>query len=63
MRSLEQNLDRMQAELDQLTAELADEAVCSDYQLMQEKCARMEELRVAMDETMEKMIELEDALS
>ena len=63
LRSLEQNLDRMQAELDQLTAELADEAVCSDYQLMQEKCARMEELRVAMDETMEKMIELEDALS
>jgi ATP-binding cassette subfamily F protein 3 len=53
----------MQEELDQLTAELADEAVCSDYQLMQEKCARMEELRVAMDETMEKMIELEDALS
>lgn len=63
LRSLEQNLDRMQEELDQLTAELADEAVCSDYQLMQEKCARMEELRVAMDETMEKMIELEDALS
>ena len=63
LRSLEQNLDRMQEELDQLTAELADEAVCSDYQLMQEQCARMEELRVAMDETMEKMIELEDALS
>ena len=29
---------------------------------MQEKCARMEELRVSMDETMEKMIALEEEL-
>ena len=54
--------DRTQEELDQLTAEISDEAVCSDYQLMQEKCARMEELRVSMDETMEKMIALEEEL-
>lgn len=62
LRSLEQSLDVMQEELDQLTAEISDEAVCSDYQLMQEKCARMEELRVSMDETMEKMIALEEEL-
>ena len=43
-------------------AELTDEAVCSDYQLMQEKCQRMEELRVQMDETMEQMILLEEEL-
>ena len=61
LRSLEQSLDVMQEELDQLTAD-EDEAVCSDYQLMQEKCARMEELRVSMDETMEKMIALEEEL-
>ena len=29
---------------------------------MQEKCQRMEELRVQMDETMEQMILLEDEL-
>lgn len=34
LRSLEQQLDKMQEELDTLTAELTDEAVCSDYQLM-----------------------------
>ena len=62
LRSLEQSLDVMQEELDQLTAEISDEAICSDYQLMQEKCARMEELRVSMDETMEKMIVLEEEL-
>ena len=62
LRSLEQSLDVMQEELDQLTAEISDEAVCSDYQMMQEKCARMEELRVSMDETMEKMIALEEEL-
>ena len=61
-RSLEQQLDKMQEELDTLTAELTDEAVCSDYQLMQEKCQRMEELRVQMDETMEQMILLEEEL-
>ena len=62
LRSLEQQLDKMQEELDTLTAELTDEAVCSDYQLMQEKCQRMEELRVQMDETMEQMILLEEEL-
>ena len=62
LRSLEQQLDKMQEELDTLTAELTDEAVCSDFQLMQEKCQRMEELRVQMDETMEQMILLEEEL-
>lgn len=62
LRSLEQQLDKMQEELDTLTAELTDEAVCSDYQLMQEKCQRMEELRVQMDETMEQMILREEEL-
>lgn len=62
LRSLEQQLDKMQEELDTLTAELTDEVVCSDYQLMQEKCQRMEELRVQMDETMEQMILLEEEL-
>ena len=62
LRCLEQQLDKMQEELDILTAELTDEAVCSDYQLMQEKCRRMEELRVQMDETMERMILLEEEL-
>lgn len=63
LRALEQKLDKMQTELDQLTAEMADETVCSDYQLMQEKCERMEELRVSMEETMEEMILLEDELA
>lgn len=63
LRALEQRLDKMQTELDQLTIEIADEIVGSDYQLMQEKCERMEELRVSMEETMEEMILLEDELA
>lgn len=62
MRALEQRLDEMQAELDKLTEEISDEAVCSDYQLMQEKCERMEVLRQEMDEAMEQLIELEEMM-
>lgn len=63
LRALEQHLDKMQTELEQLTAEMADETICSDYHLMQEKCERMEELHVSMEETMEEIILLEDALT
>jgi ATP-binding cassette subfamily F protein 3 len=62
LRALEQSLDEMQAELDQLTEELTDPEICSDYQKMQEKCGRMELLRVSMDDVMEQMILLEEEL-
>lgn len=58
----EKQLDKMQEELDQLSQEITQEWVCNDYQLMQEKCARMQELQMQMDETMEEMILLEDAI-
>lgn len=62
LRTLEQELDEMQEELDALNEMLTDESICSDYQLMQEKCSRMEQLRQAMDEKMERMIALEEII-
>lgn len=61
-RALEKQLDTMQVELNQLSQEISEEPVCSDYQMMQEKCARMEQLQNAMDEAMEELILLEEAL-
>lgn len=63
LRQLEQELDQMQQELDQLSQEMTEEPVCSDYQLMQEKCVRMEKLRQAMEKTMEQMISVEETLA
>ncbi len=60
LRQAEQRLDEMQQELDTLTAEIATEKVAKDYQLMQEKCTRMEWLRQQMEDTMEEMIALEE---
>jgi len=63
MRQLEQNLDEMQAEFDDLAIDLKREEVMQDYQCMQKKCARMEQLRLNMDDYMEQMIAVEEQLS
>ncbi|MCD7959945.1 MAG: ATP-binding cassette domain-containing protein [Ruminococcus sp.] len=62
MRQLEQNLDEMQAEFDDLAIDLKREEVMQDYQCMQKKCARMEQLRLNMDDCMEQMIAVEEQL-
>lgn len=62
LKALDQKTEEMQQELDALTEELSTESVCSNYQLMNEKCQRMEQLRQEMDEIMERMIELEEVI-
>ena len=45
-----------------LGEEIASEEVYSNFELMQEKCRRMDEIRVQMDETLEELIILEEEL-
>ena len=61
IRAIEQKMERMQQELDALNAELEQESVYTNFQLMQEKCNRMDEIRVKLDAALEELIELEDA--
>ncbi|MGN0631495.1 MAG: ATP-binding cassette domain-containing protein, partial [Ruminococcus sp.] len=61
-RELEKLCDELQEELDRLTEETAKEEVYSDFELMQEKCSRMEEIRQQTDEALEELILLEDEL-
>ncbi len=61
-RELEKISDDLQAELDVLSAEIASEEVYSDFTLMQEKCNRMDEIRIMMDENLEELILLEEEL-
>ena len=62
-RELEKLCDELQEELDRLTEETAMEEVYSDFELMQEKCSRMEEIRQQTDEALEELILLEDELA
>lgn len=63
MRQLEQQSEEMQAELDALNAEITKEEVYSDFNLMQEKCKRMETLRAELDAALEEMILLEEEMA
>ena len=58
--ALERELEECQKEEQQLTDELADPEVAADYQLVAQKCARLEELKSQMDALMEQWMELEE---
>ena len=61
-RELEKLSEELQLELDTLNEEIASEEVYSDFELMQAKCHRMDEIRVQMDEALEELILLEEEL-
>ncbi len=61
-RELEKLSDELQKELDILKEEIASEAVYSDFELKQQKCHRMDEIRMQLDEALEELILLEDEL-
>ncbi len=61
-RELEKLSEELQQELDILNEEIASEEVYSDFGLMQEKCHRMDEIRVQMDEALEELILIEEEL-
>lgn len=60
MKRLEKQIDEFQAEIDALTIEISDEKIYSNYELMNEKCLRIDELKQQIEENFEKMIELEE---
>lgn len=60
MKRLEKEIDSFQAEINALTEEISKEEVYSNYELMNEKCTRIEELKQQIEENFDKMIELEE---
>lgn len=59
MRRLEKEIDELQAKIDALTEEIGREEVYSDYELMNAKCAEIDELKQRIDENFELLIELD----
>ncbi|MBR2283573.1 MAG: ABC-F family ATP-binding cassette domain-containing protein [Ruminococcus sp.] len=59
LKRLENESDDLQRQLDILAEEITHEEVFSNYELMNEKCQRMEQLRSLIDQCLEKMIELD----
>lgn len=45
IKELESEIERLETEMAVIQEELADPEVCSDYELMQEKCAKLEEMK------------------
>ena len=45
IKELEGEIERLEAEMAVIQEELADPEICSDYQLMQEKCAELEKIK------------------
>lgn len=60
MKRLEKEIDVFQEEIDALTEEISREEVYSNYELMNEKCSRIEELKQQIEDNFDKMIELEE---
>ena len=59
MKRLEKEIDDLQAQIDALTEEIGREEVYSDYELMNQKCAEIDELKKKIDEDFELLIELD----
>ena len=59
MRRLENEIDELQARIDLLTEEIGSEEIYSDYELMNAKCAEIDELKQRIDEDFDKLIELD----
>lgn len=59
MKRLEKEIDDLQSQIDSLTEEIGKEEVYSDYELMNRKCAEIEELKQRIDADFELLIELD----
>ena len=60
IKELEQQIEDMHLELDRLGEEIALPEVCADYQLLNEKCARMEEIKAIINDMTDEWIELSE---
>lgn len=59
IKRLEAEIDEFQAQIDSLTEEISREEVYSSYELMNQKCAEIEELKQKIDENFDKLVELD----
>ena len=61
MKRLEKEIDTIQEQIDALTEEISHEEVYSDYELMNEKCSLIEQLKQQTEDLFEQMISLESS--
>ena len=61
MRELEQEMEDLQAELEILEKEILKEEVFSDYNIMTEKCTRIDEIKTFSNEKFDEWAELSEA--
>ena len=61
MKRLEKEIDTIQEQIDALTEEISHEEVYSDYELMNEKCTLIEQLKQQTEDLFEQMISLESS--
>ena len=59
MRRIEKEIDDLQVQIDALTEEISKEEVYSDYELMNQKCSEIDQLKQKIDEDLELLIELD----
>ncbi len=59
MKRLEKEIDDFQAQIDALTEEISHEEVYSNYELMSQKCAEIEQLKQKIDENFDMLVELD----
>lgn len=59
MKRLEKEIDDFQAQIDALTEEISHEEVYSNYELMNRKCAEIEELKQKIEEDFDMLVELD----
>ena len=62
VKELEKEIERIEAEMEVIQQELADPEVCTDYQLMQEKCAALEDMKRLCSEYEEEWLALSEEL-
>lgn len=59
MKRLEDEINELQARIDSLNEEITHEEIYSDYELMNSKCAEIEELKNKIDENFDRLVELD----
>ncbi|MDE7288578.1 MAG: ATP-binding cassette domain-containing protein, partial [Oscillospiraceae bacterium] len=62
VKELEKEIERIESEMEVIQQELADPEVCADYQLMQEKCAALEDMKRLCSEYEEEWLALSEEL-
>ena len=62
IRELEKEIEKLEAEMQALQEEMASPEVCQDYQLMQEKCAELEQKKLLSAEYSDEWLVLSEEM-